>query len=132
MAAIIEAEARAAQGSPVYAYQLNYRSPVEGGRYGAMHTMDIPLVFDNIAQPRLAYRQRAPTHSKSRISMSEAFIAFARTVIRITRGCRNGVRTSCKDRSTMVFDAQSKSVNDPRGEERKLFSAVPYIQRGTY
>ena len=49
--AIIEAELRAEQGAPVYAYQLDYRSPLDGGRYGAMHTMDIPLVFDNIAQP---------------------------------------------------------------------------------
>ena len=49
--AVIETELRAAQGSPAYAYQLNYRSSLEGGRYGAMHTMDIALVFDNIAQP---------------------------------------------------------------------------------
>ena len=49
--AIIEAELRAQQGAPVYSYQLDYRSPLDGGRYGAMHTMDIPLVFDNIAQP---------------------------------------------------------------------------------
>ncbi|HWK48370.1 MAG TPA: carboxylesterase family protein, partial [Steroidobacter sp.] len=46
--AVIEAELRAAQGSPAYAYQLNYRSPLENGRFGAMHGMDIPLVFDNI------------------------------------------------------------------------------------
>ena len=130
-AAIIEAEARAAQGSPVYAYQLDYRSPVEGGRYGAMHTMDIPLVFDNIAQRGSRTGSGSDAQQVADV-MSEAFIAFART------GNPNHARLpqwrpyDLKDRSTMVFDAQSKSVNDPRGEERRLFSAVPYIQRGTY
>ena len=56
--AVIEAELRAAQGSPVFAYQLNYRSPLEGGRYGAMHTMDIPLVFDNVGTPNIFYWNR--------------------------------------------------------------------------
>jgi para-nitrobenzyl esterase len=32
----------------------------------------------------------------------------------------------------MVFDVKSQLVDDPRGEERKLFAQVPYIQRGTY
>jgi para-nitrobenzyl esterase len=34
-------------------------------------------------------------------------------------------------RSTMVFDVPSKVVDDPRGEERKLFAPVVYVQPGT-
>ena len=121
--AIIEAELRAQQGAPVYAYQLDYRSPLDGGRYGAMHTMDIPLVFDNIAQPGSLH---VPEAQKVADAMSDAFIAFART-----GRCewRPYDRTR---RSTMVFDTQSRVVDDPRRGERELFAAVPYIQRGTY
>ena len=31
----------------------------------------------------------------------------------------------------MVFDVVVEGVNDPRGDERRLFSEVPYVQPGT-
>jgi para-nitrobenzyl esterase len=31
----------------------------------------------------------------------------------------------------MIFDAVSKVVDDPRGDERRLFAQVPYVQPGT-
>lgn len=129
--AIIEAELRAAQGSPAYAYQLDYRSPVEGGKYGAMHTMDIPLVFDNISQPGSLTgtderAQRVADH------MSDAFIAFARTGNPNHAGGPEWRPYELNTRSTMLFDVASRLAQDPRSGERKLFAQVPYIQRGTY
>jgi len=129
--AVIEAELRAAQGSPVHAYQLNYRSPLENGRYGAMHTMDIPLVFDNIAQPD-SLTGTSANAQKAADQMSEAFIAFARNGNPAHAGIPAWRPYELSSRSTMVFDAESQLVDDPRGEERKLFAQVPYIQRGTY
>ncbi|HEY0682619.1 MAG TPA: carboxylesterase/lipase family protein [Steroidobacter sp.] len=129
--AVIEAELRAAQGSPAYVYQLNYRSPLENGRYGAQHAMDIPLVFDNIAQPRSLTGQNADAQ-KTADQMSEAFLAFARTGKPTHAGIPEWRPYELPARATMVFDASSQLVDDPRGEERKLFAAVPYIQRGTY
>jgi para-nitrobenzyl esterase len=129
--AVIEAELRAAQGSPAYVYQLNYRSPLENGRYGAQHAMDIPLVFDNIAQPGSLTGKNADAQ-KTADQMSEAFLAFARTGKPTHAGIPEWRPYELPARATMVFDASSQLVNDPRGEERKLFAAVPYIQRGTY
>jgi para-nitrobenzyl esterase len=129
--AIIEAELRAAQGSPVFAYQLNYRSPLENGRYGAMHTMDIPLVFDNIVQPESRTGTDANAQ-KTADQMSEAFIAFARDGNPAHAGIPQWRPYELPARATMVFDVQSQLVDDPRGEERRLFAKVPYIQRGTY
>jgi len=129
--AVIEAELRAAQGSPVFAYQLNYRSPLEGGRYGAMHTMDIPLVFDNVRQPG-SLTGNTPEAQKTADQMSDAFIAFARAGSPNHSGIPPWRPYELTTRSTMVFDAISESQNDPRGEERKLFAKLPYIQRGTY
>jgi para-nitrobenzyl esterase len=31
----------------------------------------------------------------------------------------------------MVFNRVSRMVDDPRGAERRLFAAVPYVQPGT-
>lgn len=121
--AIIESELRAAQGPRTWTYQLDYRSPVDGGKYGAMHAMDIPLVFDNIAMPGSLH---VPEAQKVADAMSDAFIAFART------GKCEWRPYDLTRRSTMVFDTQSRVVDDPRKGERELFAAVPYIQRGTY
>lgn len=129
--AIIEAELRAQQGSPVYAYQLNYRSPIENGRYGAQHGMDIPLVFDNTAQPR-SLSGNTPQAQKAADQMSDAFIALAKSGNPNHDGIPQWQPYELSKRATMVFDVQSQLVEDPRGEERKLFAAVPYIQRGTY
>jgi para-nitrobenzyl esterase len=129
--AIIEAEARAQQGSPVFAYQLNYRSPLDNGRYGAQHTMDIPLVFDNIAQPGSLTGTTREAQQTADV-MSAAFIAFARTGDPNHPKLAEWKPYELTKRSTMVFDARSQLLDDPRGEERKLFAAVPYIQRGTY
>src|SRR6185436_10102864 len=49
--AIIEVEERARAGTPAFAYQLDWASPRDGGRFGAPHASDIPLVFDNVAKP---------------------------------------------------------------------------------
>ncbi len=129
--AVIEAELRAAQGSPAYAYQLDYRSPLEGGRYGAMHTMDIPLVFDNVAQPH-SLTGTGVDAQKTADRMSDAFIALARSGDPNHAGLPQWRPYELEKRSTMVFDAESKLVDDPRGAERRLFAQVPYIQRGTY
>ena len=129
--AIIEAELRAEQGAPVHAYQLDYRSPLDGGRYGAMHTMDIPLVFDNIAQPGSLTGQDANAQ-KVADRMSDAFIAFARSGDPNHAGLPQWRPYDLQTRSTLLFDVDCKLADDPRGGERRLFAQVPYIQRGTY
>jgi para-nitrobenzyl esterase len=129
--ALIELELRAAADAPTYAYQLDFRSPVEGGRYGAMHTMDIPLVFDNIAQPQSLTGTSAAAQKTADL-MSDAFIAFARNGDPNHAALPSWRPYDLKRRSTMLFDAEAKAADDPRGAERRLFAQVPYIQRGTY
>ena len=129
--AIIEAELRAQQGAPVYSYQLDYRSPLDGGRYGAMHTMDIPLVFDNIAQPGSLTGADAAAQ-KVADRMSDAFIAFARGGDPNHAGLPQWRPYDLNTRATMLFDVECTLAEDPRGGERRLFAQVPYIQRGTY
>jgi len=96
-----------------------------------MHGMDIPLVFDNIAQPGSLSGKDANAQ-KAADQMSEAFIAFARTGDPAHAGIPEWKPYELPLRSTMVFDVKSELIDDPRGEERKLFARVPYIQRGTY
>ena len=128
--AVIEAEERARAGAPAWVYQLDLPSTVEGGRLRAMHTTDIPLVFDNLAAKGSPV---APSTAAQLVAdrMSEAFIALARSGDPNNRVLPGWTPYDLTRRATMVFDADTRLVDDPRGAERRLFDKVPYTQPGT-
>ena len=129
-AAIVEAELRAQQGAPVYAYQLDWRSPIDGGKWGAPHTLDIPLVFGTL-DAASSITGTADSAQSMSAQMADAFIAFARTGNPNPPSVPTWTPYSLTRRETMVFDVPSKLVDDPRGGERRLFASVPFIQQGT-
>lgn len=128
--AIEEDEARARSGAVTYAYQVDWASPKEGGKFGAPHTIDIPLVFRTTAVP-----DSLPTNSPEAQRMadlfSDAFIAFARTGSPQTPALPQWKPYSLPDRETMLMNLTPTLALDPRGEERKLFAKVPFVQQGT-
>jgi para-nitrobenzyl esterase len=131
---IVESELRAAQGSPAYVYQLDWRSPQDGGRWGAPHGLDIPLVFGNLLAPVDLKGTQIGAGARSRRMadrMSDAFIAFARTGAPNTRGLPAWEPYKLPRRRTMVLDDEPRLADDPRGAERRLFASVPYTQQGT-
>jgi para-nitrobenzyl esterase len=128
--AIVEAELRAAQRSPVWAYQLDFPSPLDGGKWGAFHTHDIPLVFGTLRAPGTSTGDDADTRRVSQ-QMADAFIALARHGDPNHAGLAHWDPYTPPARATMLFDRQSRLVNDPRGAERRLFERVPFIQQGT-
>jgi para-nitrobenzyl esterase len=122
--ALIELEARAAQGSPAFAYEMDFPTTIEGGRLRAMHTTDIPLAFDTLAELGSPIAPSAEAQAMAD-TVSAAFATFAHT------GAPPWPPYTPPRRATMVFDRVSRMVDDPRGAERRLFAAAPYIQPGT-
>jgi para-nitrobenzyl esterase len=112
-AAIIEAEERARAGTPAFVYQVDWVSPREGGKFGAPHMTDIPLVFDNVAAP--GSNAVGPTAQPMADRMSEAFLAFARSGDPNCAAIPHWEPYSLPRRQTMVFDNASRLVDDPRG-----------------
>ncbi|MCC4585565.1 carboxylesterase/lipase family protein [Xanthomonas sp. NCPPB 1067] len=129
--AVEEAEARARQGAPTWAYQLDWASPLDGGKFGAFHTLDIPLVFDTIAQPGSRTGQGADAQAMA-AQMSDALIAFARHGDPNCRSAPRWRQYSLQRRETLIFDAPSRLELDPRSGERRLYQQAPFIQRGTF
>ncbi|RFF37363.1 carboxylesterase/lipase family protein [Xanthomonas nasturtii] len=129
--AVEEAEARARQGAPTWVYQLDWGSPLEGGKFGAFHTLDIPLVFDNVRQPGSRTGESAEAQRVAE-QMSGALIAFARHGDPNRRGAPRWQPYSLQRRETLVFDTPSRLEHDPRGGERRLYQQAPFIQRGTF
>lgn len=130
---VIEADCRAAHpeaATHTYVYELDWRTPIDGGKWKAPHTLDIPFAFDNVA---VADRMcgTGPAAQKMADIMSEAWIAFARTGNPNHPHLPRWPTFDLKNRSTMIFDTETRIVNDPRGEERRFVGQVPYIQPGT-
>ena len=129
--AVEELEARARQGAPTWAYQLDwYPRGGDGERLRAFHTLDIPLVFDNIHLPGSRTGDGADAQAVAD-RMSGALLALARHGDPNHAGLPQWPGYSLARRETMVFDAVPTLQHDPRGGEREIYRQAPFIQRGT-
>jgi para-nitrobenzyl esterase len=130
---VIEAERRAAQpeaATHTWVYELDWRTPIDGGKWGAPHTLDIPLALDNVAVAD-GMTGDGPEAVQLAALMSDTWIAFARTGNPNHKGLPEWHPYYLKKRPTMSFNVPSRLVNDPRGNERRLIEQVPYTQPGT-
>lgn len=127
---LIKAERRARRETRTWVYQLDFASPIDGGRFGAMHTLDIPLVFDTIAAPG-SMTGTSPAAAHVATMMGKAFSALAASGNPNISALPRWPVFDLRHRSTMIFDNVPNVVDDPRSGERKLFSTVPYIKPGT-
>ncbi|HEY1751554.1 MAG TPA: carboxylesterase/lipase family protein [Caulobacteraceae bacterium] len=128
--ALIELEARAAAGTPAWAYQMDFPTTIEGGRLKAMHTTDIPLAFDTLAAPGSSIAP-SPAAQAMADTVGATFAAFAHAGDPNNPAIPHWAPYAPPRRATLVFDRATRLADDPRGAERRLFEAVPYIQPGT-
>jgi para-nitrobenzyl esterase len=130
---LIEAERRAEQqhsAAPTWVYELDWRTPVDGGKWGAPHTLDIPLTLDTV-EVADGMTGDGPEARQIAQVMSETWIAFAQTGNPNHANLPHWNTYSLAQRETMSFNAHTSLVRDPRREERKLVEQVPYTQPGT-
>ncbi len=130
---VIEADRRAAQAAAAahtWVYQFDWRTPIDGGRWGAHHGLDVPFIFDNVS---LVPEKVGIGGDAGRLAarMSAMCLAFAKTGHPDTPGLPAWPVYDLTRRATMVFDTTTRVVDDPRGRERQLFAPVPYVQPGT-
>ena len=130
---VIEAERRAVQpvaAAHTWVYQLDWGTPIDGGRWGAHHGLDVPLLFDNaiLLPDRVGRDDDGLTLAAL---MSDTCIGFARTGRPQAKGLPEWPVYDLDRRPTMIFDVPTRVQNDPRGTERRHFAQVPYVQPGT-
>jgi para-nitrobenzyl esterase len=134
---VIEAEARARDAvaqKHTWVYQLNWKSAVDGGKWGAPHTLDIPLAFDNVAvSPGMVGASDADKARAQQMAdvASETYIAFARTGNPNNAKLPQWPAFDLEKRETMILDLPPRVEDDPRGRERKYLGQVPYVQPGS-
>ncbi|MFE9635581.1 carboxylesterase/lipase family protein [Streptomyces sp. NPDC006463] len=117
------AEARAALGRPVWAYQFDLPTPAHGGRLGAAHCLELPFVFDNFDQwshaPFLAGLAPAVRDGLA-YAMHRAWIAFVRTGDPNHPDLPRWEPYDTPKRTTMRFDSVITALGDLAGSSRLL------------
>jgi para-nitrobenzyl esterase len=119
-----EAERKAAQGKGnVYKYYFQWYSPVRGGMLRAMHTMDVPFVFENvgIAESEVG---NGPELQVLADKMAGAWVAFAREGKPNHGLIPNWPAYDLTTRATMVFNNETRVMNNPYGEEKAAIASA--------
>jgi para-nitrobenzyl esterase len=109
------AERKADHGDDVYRYLFTYRTRVEGGKYGAFHTAELPLVFRHVLYPETEELSRA---------ISAAWASFARHGDPAQPGLPWG-RYDRSRRMTAVLDLDARIVDDPEAQRREICWRLP-------
>jgi para-nitrobenzyl esterase len=116
------AENQSAQQKNTYMYLFTWKSPFRGGKYGAMHALELAFVFGVLLSQEVGIfpKRDEETEALSQ-AMMDTWLAFART------GNPNNPNIPAlppydrEKRATVVFDKIIRIVNDPYGQERAVW-----------
>ena len=109
-------------GAPVYFYLFNWDSPVDDGKWKAMHALEIGFVFDNVAKSE-SMAGFGDNQQLIADMMSESWLAFARTGNPNNDAIPPWPPYTSAKRSTMIIDLNPRVESDPRQKFMALLTA---------
>jgi para-nitrobenzyl esterase len=122
--AITQAERKAALGkAPIYMYLWNWESPGFGGKFGAVHGIDVAASFHGVRDTIMGVGSAGGKVMCDRLA--SAWAAFAKTGDPNNPQIPRWPSYDGATRATMVFDTDTRVENDPRGEIRKFWEQMP-------
>jgi para-nitrobenzyl esterase len=122
--AITQAERKAALGkAPIYMYLWNWESPGFGGKFGAVHGIDVAASFHGVRDTIMGVGSREGKVMCDRLA--SAWVAFAKTGDPNNPQIPRWPSYDSATRATMVFDTDTRVENDPRSEIRKFWEQTP-------
>ena len=117
------AEAQAAAGGRVFAYELTWPAPGMGGAFGACHGLDVPLVFGTLDRGQPAALIGDPPSAEAEAvsaRMRSAWTAFA------TDGDPGWPGYELGERLVQVFDSEPVVTADPESASRRIWEGHPF------
>jgi para-nitrobenzyl esterase len=118
--AVRVAEARAANSASAgntWMYRFDWRSPAFDARLGSCHAVEIPFVFDTLADPSTLARLGADAPQAVADTIHAAWVRF------IADGDPGWPAYDTDSRATGVFTEKLEVASDPAGDERLLWAA---------
>lgn len=110
---------KAAKGrAPVWLYRLEWQTPAQGGKLRTPHSLDIPLIFDTVDLSASIIGEGAGDAQLVSNVMSEFWLSFARDGDPNGPGLPQWPAYNDTDKPTMVFNIDSRAVNDPVADIR--------------
>jgi len=110
--------------APVWLYEIDWVTPVDGGKWGSPHSMEHPFVFDNVTLSTSMVGTSPAEPQKLADQISPTWIAFARTGNPNNSAIPQWPAYTVPDRTIMVFDTQSKAEKMFREDERLLTASA--------
>jgi para-nitrobenzyl esterase len=119
-----QAEAKAARKrAAVYTYLWEWTCPAFDGKFGAAHAMDVAASMHN---ERDAILGSGSTDARSMCdTLASAFLAFAKSGDPNDARIPNWPAFDAAQRSTLIFDRNTRVERDPHGALRKLWLGMP-------
>ena len=106
-------------------YLFTWQSPLGGGKYGAMHALELAFVFGLFGDKDIGISP-ARTEETQKLSgqMMDAWIAFARSGNPNHKNIPKLPPYDKKNRATILFDKKVTIENDPYGNERVAWDGI--------
>ncbi|MGI5517344.1 carboxylesterase/lipase family protein [Streptomyces sp. CA-106131] len=112
------AEAQTRHGARAFVYEFDWASPAFDGMLGACHAVEIPFVFDNLAEPGFAPLLGDTRPQDIADSMHAAWVSFA------TTGDPGWPAYRESDRAVRRFGSSPDITHDPDHELRVLWDGL--------
>jgi len=103
---------------------FTWRTPVLDGNLKTPHTLCIPFVFGTV-DVASGITGTSPTRYALSEKVQKAWVAFAKSGNPNHGGLPAWKPYSASERTTMIFDNECKTVNDPAGADRVAINTAP-------
>ena len=122
--AYVQAERKAALGrAPVYVYEWDWISTSADGKFGAVHGLDVSATLNNARDAALSSGSASGKRIAARTAA--AWAAFAKTGNPNTPEIPSWPTWDPQKRAVMVFDEETRVVNDHRGDLIRMLQPRP-------
>lgn len=115
----LKAEQHQQGGAPIWKYLWTYPSPAFGGRYGAVHGIDVPFAMYDVRAPLVGPTNQHVNMAKQ---LAGAFVSLAATGNPNNEHTPRWEKYDTSKRAALVFGEETEMQNDPRGEFRQYWT----------
>ena len=112
--------------TPVYVYQFNRETPIEGGRMHCPHTSEVPFVFGTTSTAEAHVGGGSDIQPLTERMMA-VWASFARHGNPNNSTVPHWKPFKDDNRQTMILDAESRLEIDPGGRPRAHLESLPYF-----